>query len=137
MLRLLRIRNFALIKELEIEFGPGLNVLTGETGSGKSILVDAFGIVLGARSSQEMIRSGCDAAIIEGMFEVGLHDPIIRILKEAGFDDEENVLLIRREIVNPMSLADGSTNARPLVILKSGDLKSWNATGRRAIKRST
>ena len=100
MLRLLRIRNFALIKELEIEFGPGLNVLTGETGSGKSILVDAFGIVLGARSSQEMIRSGCDAAIIEGMFEVGLHDPIIRILKEAGFDDEENVLLIRREITS-------------------------------------
>ena len=100
MLRLLRIRNFALIKELEIEFGPGLNVLTGETGSGKSILVDAFGVMLGARSSQEMIRSGCDAAIIEGMFEIELNDPITRILKEAGFDDEENVLLIRREIAS-------------------------------------
>jgi DNA repair protein RecN (Recombination protein N) len=100
MLRLLRIRDFALIKELEIEFGHGLNVLTGETGSGKSILVDAFGIMLGARSSQEMIRSGCDAAILEGMFEVELNEPITRILKEAGFEDEENLLLIRREITS-------------------------------------
>ena len=59
MLRLLRIRNFALIRELEIEFDRGLNLLTGETGSGKSILVDAFGQLLGERSSQEMIRSNC------------------------------------------------------------------------------
>ena len=98
MLRLLRIRNFALIKELEIEFGNGLNLLTGETGSGKSILVDAFGVLLGARSSQEMIRSECDMAFVEGMFEIQSEKSVSRILTEAGFDDEENVLLIRREI---------------------------------------
>jgi len=98
MLRLLRIRNFALIKELEMEFSHGLNLLTGETGSGKSILVDAFGVLLGARSSQEMIRSECDTAIVEGMFEVRSERAVSRILTEAGFDDEENVLLIRREI---------------------------------------
>ena len=100
MLRLLRIRNFALIKELEIEFGRGLNLLTGETGSGKSILVDAFGILLGSRSSQEMIRSGCDTAIVEGMFEIDSNKLVAGILKEAGFDDEENNLLIRREITS-------------------------------------
>jgi len=67
MLRMIRIRNLALIRDLEIEFGDGLNLLTGETGSGKSILVDALGLLLGARSSQEMIRSDCDTAILEGL----------------------------------------------------------------------
>ncbi|MEJ2110373.1 MAG: DNA repair protein RecN [Acidobacteriota bacterium] len=98
MLRLLRIRNFALIKELEIEFGHGLNLLTGETGSGKSILVDSFGLLLGNRSSQEMIRTNSDSAVIEGMFEIQREDPVLGILADAGFEDEENILLIRREI---------------------------------------
>lgn len=98
MLRLLRIRNFALIRELEIEFDEGLNLLTGETGSGKSILVDAFGILLGERSSQDMIRSGCDSAVIEGMFEIETEGALYRMLSEAGFENEENLLLIRREI---------------------------------------
>lgn len=98
MLRLLRIRNFALIKELEIEFGHGLNLLTGETGSGKSILVDAFSVLLGSRTSQDMIRAECESAIIEGMFEINGGDPVCRTLTEAGFDNEEDVLLIRREI---------------------------------------
>ncbi len=98
MLRLMRIRNMALIRELEIEFGRGLNLLTGETGSGKSILVDALGLLLGARSSQEVIRSGCDAAVIEGVFEIDKRIPVNRILAESGFEAEDNVLLIRREI---------------------------------------
>ncbi|MBN2318049.1 MAG: DNA repair protein RecN [Acidobacteria bacterium] len=98
MLRLLRIRNFALIRELEIEFGDGLNLLTGETGSGKSILVDAFGMLLGGRSSQDMIRSGCDSAVIEGMFEIESESALFRLLSDAGFENEENILLVRREI---------------------------------------
>ena len=98
MLRLLRIRNFALIRELEIEFGDGLNLLTGETGSGKSILVDAFGMLLGERSSQDMIRTGCDSAVMEGMFEIASEGTLSGILSDAGFDNEENILLIRREI---------------------------------------
>ena len=61
MLRLIRIRDFALIRELGIEFGQGLNLLTGETGSGKSIIVDALGLLLGGRSSNEMIRAGRDS----------------------------------------------------------------------------
>jgi DNA repair protein RecN (Recombination protein N) len=98
MLRLLRIRNLALIRELEIEFGAGLNLLTGETGSGKSILVDALGLLLGARSSQEMIRSDCDTATIEGVFEIESSAPLLQMLAEAGSDTEDGSLIIRREI---------------------------------------
>jgi DNA repair protein RecN (Recombination protein N) len=97
MLRFLRIRDFALIRNLEIEFGDGLTVLTGETGSGKSILVDALGLLVGARSSQEMVRTNCDTAILEGVFstENGL---IKEHLAGAGIDVDEDNLLIRREI---------------------------------------
>jgi DNA repair protein RecN (Recombination protein N) len=98
MLRFFRIRNFALIKELEIEFGPGLNLLTGETGSGKSILVDALGLLLGSRSSQDMIRSECESAEIEGIFEFEPGSAILQMLGESGFEAEDNSLLIRREI---------------------------------------
>jgi DNA repair protein RecN (Recombination protein N) len=98
MLRLIRIRNLALIRELEIEFERGLSLLTGETGSGKSILVDAFGLLLGARSSQDMIRSGCDTAVLEGIFEVQPRGSVIPLLEEAGLEAEDDSLLIRREI---------------------------------------
>jgi DNA repair protein RecN (Recombination protein N) len=98
MLHLLRIRNLALIRELEMEFGPGLNLLTGETGSGKSILVDALGLLLGARSTQEMIRSDCDTAVLEGIFEVEKTSSVIPLLAESGFETDEGSLLIRREI---------------------------------------
>jgi len=94
----MRIRNLALIRELEIEFGRGLNLLTGETGSGKSILVDALGLLLGARSSQELIRSGSDTALVEGFFELEKCPSVTRILAESGFEAEDNVLLVRREI---------------------------------------
>ncbi len=98
MLRQLRIRNLALIRELEIEFGPGLNLLTGETGSGKSIVVDALGLLLGERSSQELIRSGCDAAVVEGFFEIEKSHAVGQILADSGFEAEDNSLLIRREL---------------------------------------
>jgi DNA repair protein RecN (Recombination protein N) len=100
MLRLLRIRNLALIKELEIEFDAGLNLLTGETGSGKSILVDALGLLLGARPSQEVIRSDCEMAILEGVFDIASCSGVLGILTESGFAPEDDSLLIRREISN-------------------------------------
>ncbi len=100
MLQLLRIKNFALIREIEIEFGQGLNLLTGETGSGKSILVDALGLLLGNRSSQELIRSDCDSAIVEGVFELETDSPARRVLADAGCEPDENPLIIRREITS-------------------------------------
>ncbi len=98
MLRYLRIREFALISELEIEFGAGLNLLTGETGSGKSILVDALGLLVGERSSSDMIRSNSDLALLEGAFEIRPDNKISTLLRSAGIESEEDVLVIRREI---------------------------------------
>ena len=77
MLRFMRIRDFALIRALEIEFGPGLNLLTGETGSGKSILVDALGLLVGERASQEMVRSGSEQAVLEGVFSLERADGLL------------------------------------------------------------
>ncbi len=97
MLRELRIQNFAIIDRLEICFDPRLNVLTGETGSGKSILVDAVDLLLGGRSSSEQIRTGSDEAILEAAFEVapdGLVAEEIRRMDLAG--GEAGELVIRR-----------------------------------------
>src|SRR4249919_1666534 len=69
MLRFLSIRNLAVIDHLELEFEPGLNVLTGETGAGKSILVEAVGLLLGGRASADLVRTGEDTASIEAIFE--------------------------------------------------------------------
>ena len=97
MLRFMRIRDFALIRTLEMEFGDGLTVLTGETGSGKSILVDAFGLLVGARSSQEMVRANCEVAILEGVFSFDDRAAVKRLV-DAGIETEDDTLLIRREI---------------------------------------
>jgi len=97
MLKLLRIRDFALIRSLEMEFEAGLCLLTGETGSGKSIIVDALGLLTGGRSSPDLIRSGSDSAVIEGLFGCEGSAEISRILGQAGIAEEEE-LVIRREI---------------------------------------
>src|SRR5207237_6955421 len=69
MLRFLSINNLAVIDRLELEFAPGLNVLTGETGAGKSILVGAVGLLVGGRASAELVRTGADAANVQAIFE--------------------------------------------------------------------
>ncbi len=97
MLSSITIQNFAIIDNITINFKPGLTVLTGETGAGKSIIIDAIGMLLGQRASQDLIRYGADKAIIEGVF---FHDnPVItEILNNLGIDDEDNIITIRREI---------------------------------------
>ena len=98
MLKFISIRNFAIIDKLEIEFGPGFNLITGETGSGKSILVDAVGLIAGSRAQQEMIRQGCDSAVIEGIFSPGKQHSCWEILEEAGIDTADREIIVRREI---------------------------------------
>ena len=71
MLRFLAIKRLAVIDAVELEFGPGLNVLTGETGAGKSILVEAVGLLLGGRASGDLVRTGAESAMIEAIFESG------------------------------------------------------------------
>src|ERR1700730_10089448 len=78
MLRFLRIQRLAVIDALEVEFDPGLNVLTGETGAGKSILVEAVGLLLGGRASGDLVRTGEDVATIEAIFESGGEELLIR-----------------------------------------------------------
>ncbi|MDR1988854.1 MAG: DNA repair protein RecN [Acidobacteriaceae bacterium] len=78
MLRFLRIRRLAVIDAVEVEFGPGLNVLTGETGAGKSILVEAVGLLLGGRASADLVRTGEESAVIEALFEHGGEEFLVR-----------------------------------------------------------
>ncbi|MCL2181854.1 MAG: DNA repair protein RecN [Chitinispirillia bacterium] len=99
MIRELRIKNLALIENLELEFGSGFTVFTGETGAGKSILIGAIGLLLGERASSEMIRSGCDDAEVSGCLEIEILKPKLRdFLKEAGIDADDGSLIIRRNI---------------------------------------
>ena len=98
MLKFLLIENFALIDHLEVEFQKGLNLITGETGSGKSILVDAVGLLAGERASQGMVREGFEKARVEGIFQVSPRHPIRRAMEEAGTPLEDEELIIRREI---------------------------------------
>ena len=97
MLKLLQIRNFALAENLTIEFQKGLNILTGETGTGKSILVGALAAALGDRVFTEVVRSGFEKATIEAVFEISHLSNIHSILEEKGIDSGDD-LLLRREI---------------------------------------
>lgn len=98
MLKYLRISNFALIDRLELEFAPGFNLITGETGSGKSILVDSVSLLAGERASQEMIREGFDRARVEGVFSLDPGHPAWSILEATGLETEGGEILVRREI---------------------------------------
>ena len=94
MLRFLRVRNFALIDQLELHFEEGFNLLSGETGAGKSIIVDALGLLAGSKASSEMVRSGENRAIVEAIFETDLKDELDRL----GLDSDGPEVIIRREI---------------------------------------
>jgi len=101
MLTLLHINNIALIDELRLEFGEGLNLLTGETGSGKSIIVDSLGALTGERVSADLIKEGTTSARIEGLFSLEPSSEILQIFDEAGLDVEPadfEDLIVRREL---------------------------------------
>ncbi len=98
MLKSLRLKNIAVINSLEIEFGAGLNVLTGETGSGKSIIVDSLNLLMGMRASADLIRTGADSASVEALFEISYGREPRELLEQAGIPCEEDGLIIRREI---------------------------------------
>ena len=100
MLRFLNIANFALIDSLQIEFQTGLNVLSGETGSGKSIIIDALGLLLGERGTAEMIRTGETKAYVEGIFEFHGNTPLINLLADSGIETSEEDLIIKRELAS-------------------------------------
>ena len=97
MLRELYIENLAIIDNLALKLEPGLNIITGETGAGKSVIIGALGLLSGFRASQEAIRSGCEKGIVSGAFEIS--DGFVENLREFGIPDlEEGMLILSREI---------------------------------------
>ncbi len=105
MLSLLQIRNFAIIDDLEIELDKGFTAITGETGAGKSILVDALGLLLGSRADSTAIRTGCDKAELSAEFQLQDDSSALRWLREAELDEESDCLLRRVMTSNGRSRA--------------------------------
>ena len=100
MLLELRLENYAVIDNIAVEFAPGLNLLTGETGAGKSILIDALALLLGDKASTDVIRTGTDRAVVAAVFEVeaGAEKLVAKVLESNGIDPGEESIILRREI---------------------------------------
>src|SRR5438270_3726109 len=98
MLNELRIRNFAIIESLALPLARGFNVLSGETGAGKSIIVGALGLLLGERASADLIRTGAERATVEGVFDVEGRDDLAALLDDRGIDVDERTVVLKREI---------------------------------------
>lgn len=97
MLKSLQIKDYALIENINVDFGKGLNIITGETGAGKSILIGALGLLLGERASTETVRKGAGKSIVEGIFDVKDNYKIKKLFEENDLDFEDE-LIVRREI---------------------------------------
>src|SRR5438128_12691978 len=106
MLTELRIKNFAIIESLTLPLEHGFNVLSGETGAGKSIIVGALGLLLGERANADVIRTGADRATVEGEFDVEGRPEIRKLLDGRGIDVDESTVVRKHE------LARGRTRAR-------------------------
>ena len=100
MLSRLHVVNYALIDDVEAEFGSGLNIITGETGAGKSILIGALGLVLGTRASSDVIRTGEKRCAVEAVFDLDEKHPCLRQLSDMGIDADDGELIIRREVLS-------------------------------------
>lgn len=98
MLLELSIQNFAIIPKLHLRFQEGMTALTGETGAGKSIIIDAMSLLAGARGSSEFIRQGADKSVIEGIFELPIQPEFLDLAQELGLDLEEGILIIQRDL---------------------------------------
>ncbi|MGY4690231.1 DNA repair protein RecN [Salibacterium sp. K-3] len=100
MLEEVTIKNFAIIEELTVRFTDGLTVLTGETGAGKSIIIDAIGLLMGGRGSVDYVRHGETRAEIEGLFHLDISHPARSVLEQTGIEMEEDMLIMRRDITD-------------------------------------
>ena len=98
MILSMRMRNIALIEELSLEFGEGLHVMTGETGAGKSIVVDAVNLVLGGRAARELIRTGTDKAWVEAVFDASGNEEVAKWAQAQELDDFDGTVTLYREI---------------------------------------
>lgn len=119
MLQALHVHNFALIEDAEVEFVRGFNIFTGETGAGKSILIDAFGIVLGGRASAGLVRTGTDAFWVQAVFDPEDDPRIAELLQEQGIEPDDSLFLKRRVTAAGKSQSSINGVQVPLAVLKS------------------
>lgn len=111
MLISLYVKNFALVEEIALDFYPGLNVLTGETGAGKSIIIDTVQLLTGGRAATEYIRTGQEKTLVQGVFDLSKTPDAVFFLKERGFEPEEDgTLLMSREITQGGKMFAGLTS---------------------------
>ena len=104
MIESLHIENIAVIRRLDVEFPSGFTVLSGETGAGKSILIDSLNLLLGARADRELIRTGEEKAVVSAVF-CGLPENVRTLLRELGFDDTEDKIMLSRTVTPATSSA--------------------------------
>src|SRR5262245_11289924 len=123
MLQSLVIRNFAIIDRLEVSFGRGLNALTGETGAGKSIVIDALTLVLGGRADSSIVRGGAERASVDAVFDVsGSH--IHAFVAEMGFEIEDDLLFLSRE-VGAGGKSSARIGGRPATVAQLKEIGDW------------
>src|SRR5579871_306222 len=124
MLLTLSVRNYAIIERLDLEFGAGFNVLTGETGAGKSILIDAFNLILGGRAGAEMVRGGAERAVVDAVFDVTGAPEVARLVAEMGYDIEDGQLFLSRE-VTAAGKSTGRIGGRPANVAQLKEIGDW------------
>ena len=122
MLSELRIKNFAIIESVALPLGPGLNVLTGETGAGKSIIVGALGLLVGERASTDLVRTGADKATVEGVFDVSQVPSLAAALDGRGIETEDGVLVLKREVAAAGGRARAWINGSPVTAALLADI---------------
>lgn len=122
MLQTLYIENIAVIEKTSIDFNSGLNVLTGETGAGKSIIIDAINAIMGQRTSKDIIRTGEQFAFVSAQFD-NINDEVIKKLNELGFSDDEGVLILQRTL-NASGKSTCKINGRPATVSMLKELSS-------------
>lgn len=118
MLKSLMIQNFAIIDQIQFDIEPGMSVLTGETGAGKSIIIDAISLLMGARATSFMVKSNTKKALIEGVFDIENHPKLQEILSNKGFDIEDEVVISREISSEGKSQARINYRVVPVALLK-------------------
>lgn len=128
MLVELSIRNFAIIKEVTISFQKGLNILTGETGAGKSIIIDALGLLLGGRASADFVRYGQARAEVEGLFELPAGHPALAVCESIGVQIEQDGMLVVRRDISSQGKSIIRLNGQLITLAMLRELGPWLVT---------
>ena len=131
MIRNLYIQNFVLIEKLALDFNEGFSAFTGETGAGKSILIDAFSLLCGERASSSVVSAGCEKAIIEGTFDLSNDQTAVAVLQEAGFACDGDVTFTREITKSGKSVARIDHRIAPLSLLKEVLMNQVDIHGQR------